>query len=295
RLFFHFLIINIMSWTENKWLKPAWMGGGNDFVTKYQDKFAKIGEKFAPKVVMNNENVKNDKIRILDQTIRWIEDQTTLYAEFKVMGLEYFKGGLQIIQIVSTTLEEATELSASEPGSGELIISSNPKNYIDEDNVMVHPKSLKERDKKGRNYWKFVDAGRYSPKGMTDGEAVKGKPYYLSKKTLSKDIIPDNHFDGTGEAVLYYEDVENNIAIIRTMDQPYAIVKHEIISFQTIVVGVNYKGTAKDLLIGSFLWGFKNGGKFDKIDKQLRVGFISEETIKVIANDYSNYRYQILT
>ncbi|MFN0201619.1 MAG: hypothetical protein ACKVTZ_08870 [Bacteroidia bacterium] len=40
-----------MSWTENKWLKPAWMGGENDFVTKYQDKFAKIGEKFAPKIV----------------------------------------------------------------------------------------------------------------------------------------------------------------------------------------------------------------------------------------------------
>ncbi len=39
-----------MNWTENKWLKPAWMGGGNDFVTKYQDKFAKIGERFAPKV-----------------------------------------------------------------------------------------------------------------------------------------------------------------------------------------------------------------------------------------------------
>ncbi|MFN0201616.1 MAG: hypothetical protein ACKVTZ_08855 [Bacteroidia bacterium] len=39
-----------MSWTESKWLKPAWMGGENDFVTKYQDKFSKIGEKFAPPI-----------------------------------------------------------------------------------------------------------------------------------------------------------------------------------------------------------------------------------------------------
>ncbi len=39
-----------MSWTENKWLKPAWLGENNDFVNKYQDKFAKIGEKFAPEI-----------------------------------------------------------------------------------------------------------------------------------------------------------------------------------------------------------------------------------------------------
>lgn len=47
-----------MSWTENKWIKPAWMGGGNEFVTKYQDKFSQIGEKFAPKVKAKSKNNK---------------------------------------------------------------------------------------------------------------------------------------------------------------------------------------------------------------------------------------------
>ncbi len=46
-----------MNWTENKWLKPAWMGEGNDFVTKYQDKFAQIGDKFAPKIAQSKSKV----------------------------------------------------------------------------------------------------------------------------------------------------------------------------------------------------------------------------------------------
>lgn len=48
-----------MGWTENKWLKPAWMGENNDFTTKYQGEFSKIGGKFAPNMELKESNTTN--------------------------------------------------------------------------------------------------------------------------------------------------------------------------------------------------------------------------------------------
>ncbi|MFN0201871.1 MAG: hypothetical protein ACKVTZ_10135 [Bacteroidia bacterium] len=80
-----------MSWTENKWLKPAWIGGGNDFVTKYQDKFAKIGEKFAPKIVHKSSDSEWGNVIYLVRTERIAKGGEIDYEEAMTLANHHYE------------------------------------------------------------------------------------------------------------------------------------------------------------------------------------------------------------
>jgi RHS repeat-associated protein len=141
-------------------------------------------------------------------------------------------------------------------------------------------------------YYGFVDGGWRSP----SGEQVRGFPYYYNNNDLygshpESSIIPIN-IDRNRRA-LYWDNLCQS-GSIRAFDDPDICSIINIVSFETIVIGVNANCSGMDIILGSFQWGTENKG-FDGTgsfgDKDVKVSLpAANRALKIIFNDYSVYK-----
>jgi RHS repeat-associated protein len=130
----------------------------------------------------------------------------------------------------------------------------------------------------GTYYDAFVDGGINSPFVlMGNSPASATMPYYLTSSEAANQV----HFDktvGTGT--------------IRTTDKPGAISYHKISKFETSVVAINYLGTGKDKVLGTFSWGWSGNGTapFHKGNGVNLTSTFSSGTNQIIKHDYPTYQ-----
>jgi hypothetical protein len=127
----------------------------------------------------------------------------------------------------------------------------------------------------GKTYDGFVDGGKNSPFVTVGGNAPahSTKPYYLTSSEVSSQVT----WNGSSGS-------------IRVYDRPGAVYAHEKIMFETLVVAVNYAGSGKDKILGSFKWGSSSFGS--KVTTKIKFNStISSEARNIIKHDYPNYSF----
>ena len=75
-------------------------------------------------------------------------------------------------------------------------------------------------------------------------------------------------------------------------DRPGAVAVHKIAKFETIIIAINYKGSGKDKVLGSFSWGWRSNGRI-----RLHTGngvqlnkTITPTSRRIIKYDYPSYQ-----
>ena len=119
-----------------------------------------------------------------------------------------------------------------------------------------------------------VDGGANSIMGLLSGNSPNASsPYYVGNDGRAG-VLPTN-YSSSGQ--------------ITITDRPGSQTQHSVLRFTTFVVAINYMNTGKDMILGTYRWGYKDFGK-SRTGGVVFDSPITQDEYNTIMQNYPNYK-----